>query len=309
MENIISKEHVFLFQGVGTEYQSLVNLFDEKQKSKLDHYCSIVNKAIGLDLWNYLYNSLPTKYDKTFSDWAAIYTVDYIVYETYTDLHIKPGMFIGHSMGLITALACGKAFDFETGLRIMLSSYEYAKLVPRENETMGVITGINSNSVERIIKENKLDEYVEIAIENNEFCIVISGINHGIDKVLALALDEGALKAKDLCSPYAFHSHYALRGVERYAEYVEKSNISDSMVPIISTYNQNIIQSSSDFKKELKKNTSSRMYWRTAIEKLISSGFNSFIEVSLSNSITKFTKMINTECNYITYKKLFNIKA
>ncbi len=305
---LVKGKYSFLFQGVGVEYKSLLHLLNEKQLQMLKSYCSIVHKELELDLWNYLHNSIETKYGKMFNDWVAIYTIDCIVYHTYIDFGFEPAAFLGYSMGLVTALACGESITFEAGLHLLYSSYEYAQYVPRKKEAMAVITGMTSSDVENIIKNNSLENSVEIASENNDYCIVVSGIKDYVNEVMKIAADEGAMKVKDINAPYAFHSHLALMGVEKYQEFISTLPIADSAIPIISSYNQNIIQESCEIKQELKKNTSGRMYWKSSIEKAIAQGCQGFIEVSMSDTITKFSKIINMDYQFITYKKFTAIK-
>ncbi|WP_185651336.1 ACP S-malonyltransferase [Clostridium sp. DJ247] len=309
MDQFIKEKHAFMFQGVGAEYQRLLHLLDEEQKEILSHYCSIVYKELELDLWNYLFNSSETKYNKMFNDWIAIYTCDYIVYHIYTNFNIKPEMFMGYSMGLITAMACGKSISFEAGLHMLLNIYEYPQCVTRQEEAMAVIVGMTCNNVEKIIQENGLKDYVEIASENNEYCIIIAGIKSGIDKVMTIAKNEGALKVRGISAPYAFHSSHASKGIERYIDFVEKLQVSDCMTPIISSFDQNIIQNSSDLKKELVRNMAGRMYWKTSIEKVAGMGINSFVEVSLDDSITKFSKLINMDNEFFNFNKFRKIKS
>lgn len=308
MEQFTKRKHAFLFQGVGVEYKKFLHLLDDEQKELLKYYCSVVYDEIELDLWNYLYNSTPGYYCDMFSDSIAIYTIDYIVYNTYIKFGIKPEVFLGYSMGLITAIACGKSISFETGLQIQLYVYRYFKYASHQEEAMAVIIGMTCDCIEKIIKENNLSENVEIGSENNSYCIVISGSKAGVEKVMAIAEHEGAMKIKKVNAPYAFHSHYAVNGIEKYIKYMSKIQISDCMIPVISIFNQNIIQDSFELKRELIKNMSSRMYWKTSMERVSNMGINSFVEVSLDDSITKFSKLIDPDYEFFTYKKLLRAK-
>ncbi|WP_432401875.1 ACP S-malonyltransferase [Wukongibacter sp. M2B1] len=309
MKKLIEEKCAFLFQGVGPEYQKFLHLLGEKEQGLLKHYCTIANKEIGLDLWSYLFEFSPTKYDKMFNDWIAIYTCDYIVYHAYTDLGIKPDILLGYSMGLITAMACGKSISYEAGLQMLLTIYEYPKYFSRNNEAMSVIVGMTYDDVDKIIRGNKLEGYVEIASENNEYCIIISGIKKWVDRVMSIAVDEGALKVKDINAPYAFHSRHAAIGIERYIELVAKLEVLDSEISIISSFNQDIIKTSDELKEELVKNMTSRMYWKSSIEKIVDIGINNFVEVSLADSVTKFSKLINTDSKFVTYKKMLKLKS
>jgi malonyl CoA-acyl carrier protein transacylase len=308
MKQLNDEKYVFLFQGVGNEYHKLLHMLDQEQLELLKHYCSIVDKELGMDLWDYLYNSTVTKFNRAFNNCIAIYVIDNIVYRKYMDLNIKPSMFLAYSMGLITALACGKAISFEAGLHTIINVYEYSQGAVRKDEAMAIVVGLTCEEVVKIINRNNLEGYVEIASENNEYCIVVSGHRSGVDEVMAMAANEGALKVLDINAPFAFHSHYTIKGINKHIEFLAKLRMDDSEVPIISVYNQNIIKASDDLKKELMQNLTSRMYWKTSIEKAASMGIHGFVEVSLGDSLTKFSKLINTNCDFFTYSKLIPLK-
>jgi len=308
MEQCNNKKYAFLFEGVGSEYQKFVYLFDSEQKKVLHRYCSIVEKELDLDLWNYLIDSSKTKLSKMFSDWIAIYTCDCIVFNEYSNFGIKPNFLLGYSMGLITAMVCGKSISFETGLHMLLSIYEYPKYASRKDEAMCVITGITSDVIDDIITKNGFGDYVEIASENNEICIILAGSRNELCKVMEIATQEGALKTIEINVPYAFHSKYALIGISRYIDFVLKLQVFDCQVPVISSFDQKVIQKSSDLKEELIRNMASRMYWKTSIEKVVGEGITNFVDVSLENGLTKFSKLICTDCEFLTYNKFLKIK-
>jgi malonyl CoA-acyl carrier protein transacylase len=305
----MDEKYVFLFQGVGTEYQRLLHLLDNDQIELLKHYCSIINEELGMDLWNYLHYGTVTKYNRAFNNCIAIYTIDTIVYRRLIESDIKPSMFLAYSMGLITALACGKAISFEAGLRTIINVYDYSQNIIRKEEAMAIIVGLSCEEVVKLIKQNELEGTVEIASENNESCIVISGHRIGIDQMMNIASKEGALKVLDINAPFAFHSHYAMKGINKHIEFIAKLKMANSEVPIMSVYNQNIIRFSDELKKELMQNLSARMYWKSSIEKAASTGIAGFVEVSLGDSITKFSKLINTNCDFLTYNKIFKMKT
>ncbi|EMS72741.1 ACP S-malonyltransferase [Ruminiclostridium cellobioparum] len=309
MQALSDKRCAFLFQGVGDEYQEFSHLLDEKQKESLNSYCSRANKEIGLDLWNYLFHSAATKHDKMFNDWIAIYTCDCIAYNTYIELGIRPELLLGYSMGLITEMTCAKSISYETGLQMLLTIYEYPKLAARKGEGMGAIVGKTYRQVDEIIHKNNLQSHVMIASENNGECIVISGLKSGISQVLKVAENEGAIKVMEINSPYAFHSPFAANGIERFADLMEKLQVLDSTTPIMSAFNQDILQHTLELKKELVKNMTSPMQWKDGILKLSDLGIDTFIEVSLGDSITKMSRIISIDNDFLTYKKISRLKT
>lgn len=308
LDNLIKHEFAFLFQGVGLEYKKFLHLLNEEQKQKLFQYCSIVYKELELDLWNYLFHSSETKYDKMFNDWIAIYTIDHIVYRTYIDYGIKPSLSLGYSMGLIIAMACGGSISFASGLHMLLCIYKYPKEALRKEEAIAVVTGMTLRDVDQVILENGLKDYVEIASENSDYCIVISGKKKSVGQVMTSAIDTGAMMVKEINAPYAFHSSLAAKGIEKYIDFVSRLEVSDAQVPILSCYNQNVLQKAFDLKKELVKNMVAQMHWKTSINEIVGNGIDNFVEVSLGDMLTRFSRMINSNANFLTYSKFMKAK-
>ncbi|KJB84629.1 hypothetical protein AZ66_29865 [Paenibacillus sp. E194] len=78
---------------------------------------------------------------------------------------------------------------------------------------------------------------------------------------------------------------------------------------ILSVFTQTTIQSASDLKKELIKNMTSPMNWNASILKLGEWGIDSFVEVSLDDSLTKISRIINLEYEFLTFKKFMRLHS
>ncbi|MDF2801023.1 MAG: baeE [Anaerocolumna sp.] len=301
--NLAEKKLAFIFQGVGSDYKELLDRLGPKQLDLLNEYCHIVRNEIGMDLTNYLFHAKDTIYDNMFNDWIAIYTCDCIVYKAYTALGIKPDIMLGYSMGLITALTCSNSISFQTGLHLLLTIYDYPEKHESNDEGMGVIIGKTYEEIMGIICDNSHNNQVFISSINNETCIVISGKKHSISRILDIAASQGAIKASFINSPYAFHSIYAARGINKFVDHVKISTVSKSEVPIISALTQRIIQNEEDIKDELVKNMTSPMNWKDSILKLCDLA-DSIIEVSLDDSLTKMSRIINLDYEFLNFKKI-----
>lgn len=89
---------------------------------------------------------------------------------------------------------------------------------------------------------------------------------------------------------------------------VEEISICDGDIPILSVFSQTAIQSASDLKNELIKNMTSPMNWNASILTLGQWGIESFVEVSLEDSLTKISRLINLDAEFLTYKKFMRLK-
>lgn len=302
MNLLMNKQRAFLFQGVGAQYQDLLDRFDNVQLQSLKRYGSIVLEEIGVDLYGYLMKHQDIECDSLFYDWIAIYTCDYIIYQQFIDSGVRPAVMLGYSMGLITAMACAKSISFADGLRMLQTIYEYPK-DSSDSYGMGVIVGQTYKEVYQLIVDCNAENEVFIASENNDTCLVVSGIKDSIHKVLKRAEEEGAIKASLINTPYAFHSPYAARGINMFVDLVETIPVREAEVPILSVFTQTFIQSAPDLKNELIKNMASPMNWNASILKLGESEIDSFVEVSLDDSLTKISRIINLDNEFLTYKK------
>ncbi|MFB8376483.1 acyltransferase domain-containing protein [Paenibacillus polymyxa] len=308
MNKLINPQRAFLFQGVGADYRDCLGMFEKERLDILKQYCSIVKDELGLDLLAYLFQSREMECDGLFYDWIAIYTCDYMVYQDYVDAGIRPAMMAGYSMGLITAMACGQSITFLDGLRMLRTIYEYPKGYADECG-MGVIVGKTYDEVCDLIAKGTKENDVFIASENNESCLVLSGVKNSIEQVLRIAEQEGAIKATAINTPYGFHSPYAARGIKAFIDLVDETFIRDGETPIVSVFTQTFIQNASDLRDELIKNMASPMNWKAAIQQIGDWGVESFVEVSLGDSLTKISRMINLNYKFLTYKKFLRLQS
>lgn len=301
------KSYAFLFQGVGGKCDERINLFNEDQLQILKDYCNRAKREIELDLWEYIVSKSKEKYDEKFYDWITIYTCDCVVYDVYTKLGLSPNVLMGYSMGLITAITCNKSITYETGLNLLKCIYLYRKSTKDVEESMGAIIGYNYQQIINFIKEKNVEGKVMISSENNDTCIVISGIRDDVKKILEVCNARGAIKASEINAPYAFHSRYSLSGIEVFEKLVNKSDINDSMVPIFSVFNQTMITTEMDIRRELVKNMYMPMEWKKSMLMLGKCGINDYVEVSLNEDITKMSRIIDLDYKFHTYKKIIRV--
>jgi [acyl-carrier-protein] S-malonyltransferase len=304
MDRLLKEKSAFLFQGVGSKYRELLSQFDESQLKQLEKYSEIIKTELDIDLWLYVKDRTSIEDSNSFLGWILIFTCDYIVYKTYIEKGIKPEIMIGYSMGLISAMVCAEALSFEGGLRLLDSIYRYPAEGKRGAEAMATIIGLDYDSVFQIIEDVNLEEYVEIASENSEYCIVISGIKNAVYKVMELAEEGGAIKVILLNTPYAYHSNVALNGIEILETFVKDLEINAAKVPIMSVFTQSIMTDEAELRNELVINMHTSMKWKSTILKLGNVGLNRFIEVTLNDSLTKMSKVIDLNYEFLTYEKI-----
>ena len=308
MDRVLDGKSAFLFQGIGVKYKNFISVFDESQFNELEKYSKIIKSELDIDLWSYANKNTNSEDDDEFLEWILIYTCDCIVYKAYIEKGIKPEILVGYSMGVITAMVCADSLSFENGLSLLDGIYKYPIQSKRSEEAMATIIGLDYDNIFQIIEDVNLEEYVEIASENSEHCIVIAGIRNAVNKIMELAEEEGAVKVIKLNTQYAFHSSFARIGMEILENLIKNMKINKSKVPIMSIFTQNIIKYEEELRNELIINMYTSMKWKDSILKLGDMGINKFFEVTLNDSLTKMSKIIDLEYKFITFKEAISEK-
>ncbi len=296
-------DNAFLFQGVGTEYRNYLNLLSEDQLDSLHAHCKSVESLLSIDIWTYLFESKLGSYEPYFYQWLSIYSIDFILSQNLIYSGAKPSVISGYSLGLITAMACSSSISFETGIILLHSIYEYLnENILSSKGAMIAIIGLEYAVVKDLILQVG-DSQAGIAIKNNQYCFIVSGESETIEYLTKEAMLIGAIKVVRLDTNFAFHTARLECGIEKFTKCVMERNIRDSTIPILSAIDQRVLTSSKELESELIKNMSAPLDWHALILKIGSMGVNSFIEVSLDSSITKTSKMINSQHKFYNYSK------
>lgn len=296
------KSMAFMFQGMGVDVRPLLGTLNEAQIDKIQSLCLTDPVLIKYQIKEYLFTA--SENNKMITEWLAVYTIGYVIYETFISKGYRPRIFIGYSLGLIVAAACAGAINFTSGAIMLIEIEKYRSLHLDENQSMAVIIGKSFQQIMSMIDRQKLNDTVYAAIDNNNDCVTISGIEAGIDDILSMCIADGVIKAEKLKTRYAFHCPYGAVGIESFAHYINCLEVKDLSIPIFSVYDQQTIDSSDKLKMELVRNMSSAMLWRTTILSIKDMGIEEFAEIGLDGGLTKISRLIDLDLKFATIKKI-----
>ena len=117
---------------------------------------------------------------------------------------------MGHSLGEYTALACSNKISLKDCSLIIKKRGELMNNAVTPNETgMAALIGKDSNYIQKIIDDNNLN--LEIANDNSNMQIVISGKIDEINKSKEIFLNNNIKKFVELNVSAAFHSKYMIK--------------------------------------------------------------------------------------------------
>ena len=144
--------------------------------------------ALDMPLSKIILDGPKEKLDLTTNTQPAIFLISYSIFQVIKkefnlDLH-KAKYFAGHSLGEYSAIACAEYLDFQNSIRILkIRGDAMQNSVPKGDGGMTAVLGSTVENIEKILDKNKNNFIAEIANDNSEGQIVLSGLNKDLDKL------------------------------------------------------------------------------------------------------------------------------
>ena len=237
--------------------------------------------------------------DLTANTQPAIFLISYSIFtvikkEFNIDLN-KAKFFAGHSLGEYSALSCAGYLGFSDTLKILrIRGDAMQNSVPKGQGGMVAVLGSTVENVEKIFKDNEKNFKAQIANDNSEGQIVISGKTEDLDELIII-LKENSIKNIKLPVSAPFHCNLMSKATDIMSLELNKLNFIESENKLISNVTANQISSIDELKDLLIKQIENRVRWRESVINMINSNVNHFIEIGPGKVLSGLVKRINRE--------------
>ena len=150
--------------------------------------------------------------DLTINTQPAIFLISYSIFnivkkEFNLDLN-KAKFFAGHSLGEYSALSCAGYLDFSETLKILrIRGEAMQNSVPKGQGGMVVVLGSKVETIEKILADHKKIFNAQIANDNSEGQMVLSGKIDDLEKLIEI-LKENSIKNIKLPVSAPFHCDF-----------------------------------------------------------------------------------------------------
>ena len=242
----------------------------------------------------------------------AIFLISYSIFhivknEFRIDLN-KAKYFAGHSLGEYSALSCAGYLDFSETIRILrLRGEAMQNAVPKGEGGMIAILGSNIESIEKILIENENDFTVQIANDNSDGQIILSGRNTDLSKLTKL-LKSKSIKNIKLPVSAPFHCKLMSSATEVMKDEIGKLRFQDSEKKLISNVTAEEILDKDKLKNLLIEQIENRVRWRESVINMIKNGVNQFIEIGPGKVLSGLVKRINRDVKINTINSETDIR-
>jgi len=290
--------------GMGKEFYDKFDLVKKLFKEADD--------VLELPLSKYILEGPKEKLDLTANTQPAIFLISFSIFniiknEFNIDLN-KAKYFAGHSLGEYSAISCSGCLSFSETIQLLKKrGNAMQNAVPRGEGGMIAILGSTIENIEKILDDKKDEFIVEIANDNSNGQIVVSGKNEDLEN-LSSFLKEKNVKNVKLPVSAPFHCKLMSKATEVMRKEIDNANFMDANNILISNVTGNEVSNKDDLKRLLIDQIENRVRWRESIIYMIEKGVKSYIEIGPGKVLSGLVKRISKDVKIHTINNLDDIK-
>ena len=243
----------------------------------------------------------------------AIMTLSYSIYKLIVEefgIEIKETKyFCGHSLGEYSALVSIGSLTFEDALYLLHErGKSMQEAVPEGQGAMLAVLGLKLEDIEKLIKEIKVKGICEIANDNSDSQVILSGEKKTIDEISDI-LKKNKKKSIFLPVSAPFHCSLMKSAAEKMKDKILKTNFKKPNKEIISNVTARPVEDTEIIKKLLIDQISCKVRWRESLLYMVENGVNEFIEIGPGKVLSGLAKRISGNINVKSINTIEDIKS
>ncbi len=284
----------FIFPGQGSQTIGMGKDFYESEDIAKQTFQQ-VNDVLGFSLSNIIFNGSAEELAITTNTQPALMATSIAILRV---LQEKSGKKInelckvvaGHSLGEYSALCAADALTLEDTTRLLhIRSSSMQKASPQGEGAMAACLGISQTSLQKMLNDLVENGVCQIANDNVEGQIVISGHEYNIDRVVATLKDTGH-KAIKLKVSAPFHSSLIKNAESPMQTTLDSTNFSPLTVPLIANISADLVTDTTQIKENLLKQICGTVRWRETMDKLANLEIYELVEIGSGRVLTGLAK-------------------
>ena len=251
--------------------------------------------------------------DLTINTQPAIFLISYSIFnvikkEFEIDLN-KAKYFAGHSLGEYSALSCAGYLNFSDTLKILrIRGDAMQNSVPKGEGGMIAVLGSTIEIIEKILKDNEHNFSAQIANDNSEGQIVLSGKMSDLDKLISI-LKKNTIKNVKLPVSAPFHCSLMNKATNIMKEELIKLKFTEGTNKLVSNVTAKEISNTNELQDLLVKQIENRVRWRESVINMINTDVNHFIEIGPGKVLSGLIKRINKDVKIDTINNQEDIEG
>ena len=287
-----------IFPGQGSQLVGMGREFFDKHEI-VKKLFNQADDTLGFSLSKLILEGPKNELDLTINTQPAIFLISYSIFQVVkNDFNInlnEAKYFAGHSLGEYSALSCAGYLNFSETIKILRARGDAMQnSVPTGEGGMLAVLGLKIKDLEKILNDNKNNYKVQVANDNSDGQIVLSGKTKDL-QILSEFLKNNKIKNIKLPVSAPFHCNLMNKATKVMTEELRKINFKKSDNILISNVTADEISNIEDLKSLLINQIEKRVRWRESILYMINKGVNQFIEIGPGKVLSGLIKRINKD--------------
>ena len=300
-----------IFPGQGSQFVGMGKEFFENYKLVKEFFRE-ADEVLNFPLSKIILEGPKKDLDFTINTQPAIFLISYSIFNVMQkEFNInlnKAKYFAGHSLGEYTALTSAGYLSFSKTIKLLRTRGDAMQnAVPMGEGGMLAVLGSTIEKIEKIINENQKNFIVEIANDNTEGQIVLSGKMEDLSKIIEL-LKSNNIKNIKLPVSAPFHCKLMSKATKIMKEEIKKIEFQEGKNKLISNVTADEVSKKDDLKELLIDQIENRVRWRESVIKMIDNNVNHFIEVGPGKVLSGLVKRIDKSVKINTINSVTDIQ-
>lgn len=216
----------------------------------------------------------------------------------------------GHSLGEYSALCSVKALSLsDTAKLLRIRGDAMQSAVSVGEGAMAAILGGSLDDIENIAFEAAQGEICDIANDNADGQVVVSGTKSAIERAIEIAKSKGIKRAMLLPVSAPFHCQLMKPAQEKMSEALSQAKISEPALPIYANIKASPISSTDKIRECLIEQVTGRVRWRETMLNMSENGIKSLFEMGHGKVLSGLIKRIDKTVSSISIGDTETIKS
>lgn len=279
----------FIFPGQGAQYTGMGKDFYEGFQTAREVF-DIAREASGLDVAQLVFSG-DERLNITEYTQIAMLTVEVAVLKVLEEKGLAADCCAGLSLGEYGALAAARVMELPDLFHLIRRRGIYMQEAYPTGGAMTAVLGLEADVVREICAAQ--EGIVAVANDNCPWQVVISGEEKAVEAAAAALTAAGARRCVPLKVSGPFHSVLLAGAGEKLAGELESVEVKDPVIPYLCNVEAAPVTEKSRVRELLAKQVSGTVRWRETMERMLSEGVDSFVEIGPGKTLSGFLKKID----------------
>ena len=283
----------FVYPGQGTQFVGMgKELYENNVKAK--ELFDKIFSSLDINLKEVMFEGPEDLLKRTDYTQPAIVSLSLVLTELLKEKGIKADYVAGHSVGEFAAFGGAGYLSIEDAVKLVSARGRIMKDVAEKvNGSMAAVLGMDAEKIKEVLKT--VDGVVEAVNFNEPNQTVIAGEKTAIDAACVALKEAGAKRALSLAVSGPFHSSLMKEAGEKLKDEAQNYTFDIGDVKIVANTTAEFLETDTEVKDEIYKQSFGPVKWVDTINKLRSLGVTKIYEIGPGKVLAGLIKKIDKE--------------